>query len=71
MGKTLTKREKLQKRIFQIVEVGYTADIVSRIYDYAGVAAIIINLMVSVMYTFAPIKEKYGNALLVIEHVTV
>ena len=71
MGKTLTKREKLQKRIFQIVEVGYTADIVSRIYDYAGVAAIIINLMVSVMYTFAPLKERYGNALLVIEHVTV
>ena len=71
MGKALKNTEKLEKRIFQIVEVGYTKDFISRAYDYIGVAAIIINLIVSVMYTFALMRERYGGALLIIEHITV
>lgn len=71
MGKALKKSERIKKRIFQIVEVGYTADPVSRAYDFAGVAAIIINLVVSVMYTFEPLREGYSSTLLFIEHVTV
>lgn len=71
MGVKGLKKENLKKRIFQIVEVGYTQDRMSRLYDIVNVAAIIINLVVSILYTFAPMEEKYGGAIITIEGITV
>ena len=71
MREKFAKTEHMKKRLFQIVEVGYTQDRVSRLYDIVNVAAIIINLVVSILYTFAPVEERYGGAIVVIEGVTV
>ena len=71
MREKLAKTEHLKKRLFQIVEVGYTQDRVSRLYDIVNVAAIIINLIVSILYTFDPMEERYGGAIVAIESITV
>lgn len=68
MGKWLTR---YRKRIFEIVEVGYSLDIVSRVYDFISVAAIILNLVVSVLITFENIREQYEALLIGIEAVTI
>lgn len=62
---------KRKKRIFQIIEVGYDLDFLSRFYDIVNVSAIILNLAVSVLYTFDNIRESYGALMTVIEAVTV
>ena len=68
MGEKWLKR---RKRLFEILEVGNDLDRISRGYDYVNVFTIIINLMVSIMYTYADLREKYGFILLLIEGITV
>lgn len=63
--------KRRRKRLFEIVEVGSDFDYVSRAYDFINVFSIIINLAVSIMYTFADLREKYGNVLIVLEEITV
>ena len=60
-----------RKRVFEIIEIGAPEDYVSRIYDFFNSMAIVVNLVVSVMYTFQSTREKYGATLLTIEAVTV
>ena len=62
---------KRRKRIFQILEVGNDLDTASRVYDFFNAASIILNLVVSILYTYAPMREKYGTVLIVVEGVTV
>ena len=62
---------KRRKRLFQIIEVGYDIDIVSRMYDFINVFAIIANIAVSIMYTYDGIREEYGKWLVLIEGLTV
>lgn len=68
MSKTWEKR---RNRLFEILEVGNDLDTVSRTYDFINAFAIIFNLTVSVMYTFADLRAKYGSWLLWIEELTV
>lgn len=68
MSKKWVKR---RKRIFEIIEVGNDLDRVSRIYDFFNVGAIIVNLVMSIMYTYESVQEKYGDLLLIIEGITV
>ena len=65
------KIERCRKRAFEIIEIGVPGDYVSQIYDFTGLFAIIINLVVSVMLTFGEIKAQYGILLTTIEAVTV
>ena len=60
-----------KKRIFEVIEVGIEYDFISRAYDIVNVAAIILNLAVSVMYTFDECRSAYGNIFWVVEQVTV
>ena len=46
------KWHKQRKRLFEIVEVGYSLDFVSRMYDLLNVLAIVLNLVASILYTF-------------------
>ena len=62
---------KRRRRVFEIIEVGTQYDYVSRAYDYVNAAAIIINLIVSIAYTFEAAREQYGAWLLLIEEVTI
>lgn len=60
-----------RKRLFEIIEVGYDLDYVSRGYDIINALAIVLNLLVSILYTFDNINEQYGTLLLVIESITI
>ena len=64
------KWEHIRKRVFQMVEVGFLEDVPSRAYDIVNTLAIVINLVCSVLYTFAPIRERVGGLLDGIEILT-
>ena len=61
----------LKKRTFQVIEVGYMEDEMSRLYDIINVLAIVVNLLASVLMTFAGVRERFEGALLLVESVTV
>lgn len=60
-----------RKRLFEILEVGNDLDYVSRAYDFINVFSIILNLAVSIMYTYLDIREQYGNWLVLVEKITI
>ena len=62
---------KWRKRLFEILEVGNDLDRVSRAYDYVNAFAIIVNLAVSIMYTYEGVRQQAGFWLLLIEDVTI
>lgn len=63
--------EEHRKRLFEIVEVGNNLDYASRFYDFLNTFLIILNLAVSIMYTFDIMKARYGFLLTFLERVTV
>ena len=67
----MTTWETCKKRTFEIIEIGTSGDTVSRIYDFTGLFAIVINLIVSLLYTFEEIRSVHGELLLRIESATV
>lgn len=62
---------KRRKRLCEILEVGNDLDYVSRGYDYINACSIIINLAVSIMYTYSDLREKYGTFFLFVEEITI
>lgn len=60
-----------RKRLFTVVEVGNDIDFISRGYDFLNTILIVINLIVSILYTFEPVRNQYGDLLLFLEHITV
>lgn len=60
-----------RERLFEILEVGNDLDFVSRAYDLINTFAIILNILASILYTFANIREQYGSLLLTVEEVTI
>lgn len=65
------KWHKQRKRLFEIVEVGYSLDFVSRMYDLLNVLAIVLNLVASILYTFDEIRDRYATIILAVEGITV
>jgi len=61
----------VRKKLFHIIEVGNNQDAISRLYDYINALTIIINLIVSIMYTFEEPRLQYGDFLLTVRHITV
>ena len=68
---SLKQLEKARKRVFTIIEIGTTGDYPSRIYDFAYALIIILNLAVTMMYTFDSMELNHGPLLLNIERLTV
>lgn len=62
---------RIRKRLFEITEVGYHLDNVSRAYDVVNVLTILLNLAASILYTYEDVRSSYGDTLLFIETVTV
>ena len=62
---------KIRRRISEIIEVGSAMDLPSRMYDYVNVAAIVLNLTATIMYTFDDLRVQYGIWLELIEHITI
>lgn len=61
----------MRKKLFHIIEVGNNQDAISRTYDYINALTIILNLIVSIMYTFEGPRVQYGEFLLAVRHTTV
>lgn len=60
-----------RKRIFEIIEVGTQYDYISRGYDILNTASIILNLVVSILYTYDQFRIPYGTLLLFLERMTI
>jgi len=61
----------MRKKLFHIIEVGNNHDAISRMYDYINAITIILNLIVSILYTFENPRVQYGELLLAVRHTTV
>ena len=60
-----------RQRVFEIIEIGLLGDHISRVYDVVNMASIVINLLVSILYTFENVRTEHGALLLSIEAITV
>ncbi len=60
-----------RRRIFEIIETSAREDSTGRLYDMVNTLAIVVNLVVSVLYTFEEVRSSYGSILLSVEAVTV
>ena len=65
------KWEKRRKRLFELVEIGSNHDAACWGYDFFNTFTIILNLVVSIMYTFDRMEQQYGSLLLGLERFTV
>lgn len=63
--------QKLRKRIFEIIEVGAPGDYASRAYDFVNMLSIVVNLLITILYTYENIRASHGQLLLGVEAVTV
>jgi voltage-gated potassium channel len=60
-----------RRRLSEILEAGASTDFVSRSYDVLSTLMTLVNIAVTVMYTFDQMQTQYGRLLLSIEAVTV
>lgn len=58
--------EKRRKRLFEIIEIGSNYDAVCWGYDFFNTFTILLNLTVSIMYTFDNMELKYGPLVLML-----
>ena len=63
--------EKRRKRLFELIEIGSNYDAWCWGYDFFNTFTILLNLTVSIMYTFDNMEMKYGPLLLSLERLTV
>ena len=61
------KAKEFRKRMFEIVEIGYGEDSVSRGYDFFCAFVVILNLTVNVMQTFQDLNARFGTAFKTID----
>ena len=66
-----TEWDDRRKRLFEIIEIGLPGDVASQVYDAFNILSIVINLVVSVMYTFDDLHAKFGPWLVTVEAITV
>ena len=73
--KLMKNRKKIwlqrRRRISEIIEVGTAEDWVSRGYDIGSTILLLINVAVTLLYTFDEMELRYGDTLLLIEAITV
>ena len=60
-----------RRRISEIIEAGTADDFVSRAYDVISTLILLVNVSVTVLYTFDEFELKYGDLLLALEAFTV
>lgn len=60
-----------RRRISEIIEVGTTDDWLSRGYDVLSTFVLLLNIAVTVLYTYDHMELNYGKILLLIEAITV
>lgn len=70
-SQNLSTYEKIQNRVFHMVQVGFVEDPLSRSYDIINLLSIIVNLIVICMYSFKDFNAAHHHALYIIESITV
>ncbi len=65
------KIEHIRYRTYEILEVRSGIDHAARVYDFIYLITIILNLTVSIMYTYDTYRTEYGDLLIVVENITV
>lgn len=63
--------ESVARRLYELIEIGCNYDVACWGYDVLNTFTIILNLTVSILYTFDNWALKYGSLLLTIERLTV
>ena len=61
----------LRTGLFELIEIGSNYDAWCWGYDFFNTFTILLNLAVSIMYTFDNMEMKYGPLLLTLERLTV
>lgn len=56
-----------RRRLFQSIEIGVNEDVLGQGYDIVNMLSIIINLVVSTMYTFEELRLPYGMIVAAIQ----
>ena len=64
------KKEQIRYRVYEILEVRSGPDPAARVYDFVYLITIILNLAVSVLYTYEKYRMRYGSLFLVLENIT-
>lgn len=65
------KREQCRYRVYEILEVRTGTDRAAHIYDFIYLLSIILNLSVSILYTYEKYRARYGTLFLILENITV
>ena len=60
-----------RRRVSEIIEVGSSDDIPSRCYDFGSTIILLLNVVVTILYTFDEMELHYGSLLLTLEALTV
>ena len=67
----MDKLQRRRRRIFEIVEIGSTGDLISRLYDLLYTISILVNLTATILSTFDSIEAQHGALLDVLDLITV
>lgn len=62
---------QIRRRVSEIIEVGASDDIPSRAYDFLSTLMLLVNVAVTILYTFDSMELEHGEILLLLEAVTV
>lgn len=65
------RKDHIRYRLYEILEVRTGVDRAARIYDIVYFITILLNLTVSIMYTYENYRLRYGETLLLAEQITV
>ncbi len=65
------KIEHFRYRVYEIIEVRTGFDRIGRIYDTVYMFCIVLNLAVSILFTYETYRAKYGELLILAEQITV
>ncbi len=65
------RKDHIRYRLYEILEVRTSVDRTARIYDFIYFITILLNLTVSIMYTYEKYRLRYGETLLLAEQITV
>ena len=71
MSKHRRKWLPRRKRVAEIIEVGRSDDWISRGYDLLSTVILLLNVAVTVLYTFDSMELRHGKTLLALEGVSV
>ena len=55
------EKEQIRYRVYEILEVRSGPDPAARVYDFVYLITIILNLTVSVLYTYEKYRMRYGK----------